>query len=827
MKKFVSLALSLAIVFTSLLSAVQISAETNFSVNQIGNEGKKVINIVYDDSGSMVNGSETDVSVASAYVATWAQAKYSLEMFTAMLNNDDVLNIFCMSDSGELTKSIKGAEKNKGVSDLHDNFKTGDYSVLTPIQTLNNAYKALSDKKYDGYEKWLVVLTDGAFTVSNKSGDLVKDSNVSSTLSSYGKSLNGNLIYIPIGGSAREYNADTYTQLKASSGEEILNQLKSATELIYYQRDKKEVSETSLNLGVSMKKIIVFAQGAGVEIQSVSKGKISNNISVMYTQADKAVNYSSSGKTFSGNESKIKTDTSLQGVVATIEPNGEYIEPGQLNIVFGDAKPKSFTIYYEPAVKTYFSLTKDGVEYLSSENETTGGSLNPGTYRLEAYIADAYLTDENGKPADVSLASEIQDIAFDVEFSGSGIENSSQKYTAEQLKNGVDIKLNRGEIDCKSAASILNGKYDIDTSSMVNAFSSVKVKDTYRLEIEYQKPNAQFLSYKFKKTNFNLHSLNKINDEKQMIKAVVTCYDENNKEVPITDELWSQVTIQTLQRYDDETKVIYDDGAYNFHTENGKGVFYLCPRYWEENDKPDKGKTTHTKYFSGDKLCTVRCEIYIDVSDSLAYSTLGTAKENKSTTYEISLCMWHTIIFLFVFFWIFFCIVKKRLPKNRKGTLANKEAYTEEMIRGKTDWVGADEYNYKRDSTVMMKRKFSTVVIPFIPQQGEIRLGAGVPSLKIKATEVFGKRTHVQLMNKPSDFAGINGNNSPGLDNRFLSLKGKSITEETLKSNKKKKFIFSVTQSSIVYCGCEGSVFRKYSLSFNKRKKNKKKGKKK
>lgn len=68
----------------------------------------------------------------------------------------------------------------------------------------------------------------------------------------------------------------------------------------------------------------------------------------------------------------------------------------------------------------------------------------------------------------------------------------------------------------------------------------------------------------------------------------------------------------------------------------------------------------------GKRLCNVRTELYIDVSDSLAYSTLGTPLAQKSAVYEISLCMWHTIIFLIVFFWIFFCIFKKGCQRLRQ-----------------------------------------------------------------------------------------------------------------------------------------------------------------
>ncbi len=828
MKKTVSILIAMIMFSVSVLTAFTSSAETIFSTNQIGNERKKVINVVYDDSGSMVNGDESDVSVESAYVPTWAQAKYSLEVFAAMLNTEDELNVFCMSDSGAISKTIVGSDKEAGVKDIHEHFKTGDYSVMTPFQTLENAYEYLSDEKYEDYEKWLIILTDGAFTVSDSSADKVSDSKVSAALSQYGSSLDGRMIYIPIGGSAVEYNANSFTQLKAASGAELLEQVKAASEIVYYQRDKRELTDSSVNLGVSMKKIIVFAQGAGVEIESISKGNITDSISVKYTEAQNGVNFdnSSGKKTFAGSESKIKTDTSLQGVVATIEPNGDCIEPGQLNITFGEAKPKSYTIYYEPAVKAYYSLEKDGIEYLSSEMETASGSLNPGTYKLTAYIADAFQKDETtGKPLDVSDAAEIQDIAFDVTLSGSGVDGLAQNFSTQQLRTGVDVQLNRGNIDCKTNATILFGKYRVDSSAMNNAFSGVRIKDTYRLQIEYQKPSAQFLSYRFTKTNFNLHSLNDITDKEDMIKAVVSCYDESGNKVDISDEIWSNVTAQTLKIYNDETRVIYDTSAFDFHTENGCGVFYLCPRYWQENDEPDKGKTTHTNYIHRNELCTVRSEIYIDVSDNLAYSTLGSSADQKSTTYEISLCMWHTIIFLFISFWILACIFKRRLPKSKKGYLVNTEVACQETNRfNRTGWVSQPEEMRDSNRVVYIKRNMLTVLIPIIPQRGTIKLRSGFPTLKIKAKEVTGPRSRVQLINPPSDFESVNGLDFADYDNKYVQIRGSSITKELLKSKKNKGFTFSLTQNTITFGGVTDNCFRRYELSF---KKNKKKGRKK
>lgn len=827
MKKFLSVSMAFLLLLLTMIPAFQyVYAESIITVDKLGEEPKKAINIVYDDSGSMVNGQEDNVTNESAYVATWAQAKYSLEVLIAMMNDDDILNIYCMSDAGGVSKTIKGKDKDGGVSDIHSNMKTGDYSQKTPIQTLKSAYDGLNDSSYDEYERWLVILTDGAFTVSNTDGAEVNKSEVEKLIYLYGSKLNNHLIYIPIGSSANDYSGDTYKTFKATSGEEILNKIEEAAEYIYGGRDKLPDSlinpNGSINLGVSMRKIIIFAQGQGVEIDSISRGKITDNISVKYTDPDDAVNYNGGKITFQGNEDKIKTDESLQGIVVTIEPNGDCIEPGQFNIGFGEIAPKEYAVYFEPAVKAYYSLEKDGVEYLLSESKTSEGSLNPGTYKLTAYIADAFQKDGD-IPRNVSDAIEIQDIAFNVILSGSGIEGGKQEFSSDELKNGAVVHLQRGDIQCDASASILSGKYNVDTDDLTNAFAGIKVKDTYRLEVDYEIPTASILSFKFKKTNFILHSMKKLKNEKDLIKAVVSCYDTDGNKVDISDEQWSKVNAQTLKLYFNDN-IIYDENSFNFHTENGCGIFYLKPQYYRENDKESKKKTTHSNHIHRKRMCNVRSEVYIDVSDSLAFSTLGSTPEQKSSSYEIALGMWHTIIPLFIFFWILFCIVKKRLPKVKSGQLLNNECYTYEMNRrGKWEWVKAEDYLYNQPSTVYIEKKMNTVLFPFIPQKGEIKLGSGFPKLKIEATEVFGKRSKVKLLNNPSSFEAINGKTTLAEDSQHIAIKGVNITKEFLESKKKKKFEFSTSQSLITFGGNDGGVFRRYSLIFKRKKKGNKK----
>ena len=131
----------------------------------------RTIHVVYDDSGSMVDSN-----------ASWSQAKYALEVFAAMMNENDRLVIYPMTaysikdnksqHSGNwhktitLTGSMALNERIEAVR--HMNGDNGTY-LNTPIQTVQGAGDELRTAEAD--EKWLLVLTDGAFDNGIDNGD--------------------------------------------------------------------------------------------------------------------------------------------------------------------------------------------------------------------------------------------------------------------------------------------------------------------------------------------------------------------------------------------------------------------------------------------------------------------------------------------------------------------------------------------------------------------------------------------------------------------------------------------------------------------------------
>ena len=135
-------------IFTFLLTIVILPIKA-YAVE----EPTKIINVVYDDSGSMI----FDFDDTQQKVDTWCQAKYSMEVFAAMLGKKDIMNVYVMSDyynktastprltlygtdgsSANVEKVHKEINQEKG---LQSNFKWKEASLIfkfqNPLQFLN------------------------------------------------------------------------------------------------------------------------------------------------------------------------------------------------------------------------------------------------------------------------------------------------------------------------------------------------------------------------------------------------------------------------------------------------------------------------------------------------------------------------------------------------------------------------------------------------------------------------------------------------------------------------------------------------------------------
>mgnify|MGYP002737332940 CR=1 FL=1 len=121
-------------------------------------EPERQINLVLDESGSMF------VDSQGAPSTLWSIAKYSLEVFAALISPNDTLNVFPMSEytpnaPPEPTLRLPGTTPpGERVQEVHDLVLNGR---STPWRSVTAAVENIL--RSPAPNKWLVVLTDGQF----------------------------------------------------------------------------------------------------------------------------------------------------------------------------------------------------------------------------------------------------------------------------------------------------------------------------------------------------------------------------------------------------------------------------------------------------------------------------------------------------------------------------------------------------------------------------------------------------------------------------------------------------------------------------------------
>ena len=249
MKKFFYMLLSVFLMFC-LVMPVQVLADTS-------EEPTRVIHLVYDDSGSMISTDFTKVD-------TWCQAKYAVEVFAAMLGEKDSMDVYYMSKyNGDPVLSLKGNDGAAvNVAKVHDNVI--DYGKNTPFSTVERAYEDLTKVTAD--EKWLVVLTDGEF-----------DGFVRADVEAYfDKKVDDiKVMYLSMGRKGQDISENVAKDIyfsKAKENSEILNKITDiCTRIFNSNRLEVDISAKKISFDIPMNELIVFAQGAEVEINGIQK----------------------------------------------------------------------------------------------------------------------------------------------------------------------------------------------------------------------------------------------------------------------------------------------------------------------------------------------------------------------------------------------------------------------------------------------------------------------------------------------------------------------------------------------------------------------------
>lgn len=323
------------------------------------------IAVVFDNSGSMYQNQG------------WCRAKYAMEIFASMLNYDkDKLHIFPMwevttdgsqPDSGGSYAAIE--VKSKKDIDKISNLYTVHPSN-TPFAPITEAYNYLKTSNSD--EKWLIILTDGEFNQEDRGKGSAIDlqKRVSSLASKEIK-----VQYLGFGGATalKANEADNFFA-KKSSDTSLKDDLIGICNLIFQRSvlPSNRLNGEKLNLDLSMKNVIVFAQGANAKIISLkdSSGK------------EVAVSLDSGQRKYSDIKAKgyadAPIDTSLAGQVVTFAacPKGEY------TLSYSGAE--KIQIFYEPDVDIDISFTNSDGQKIEKPEDFVAGE-----YTVNSRIVDA------------------------------------------------------------------------------------------------------------------------------------------------------------------------------------------------------------------------------------------------------------------------------------------------------------------------------------------------------------------------------------------------------------------------------------------------------
>ena len=442
MKKVLTIVLYfciLTVLFTTVSFAATVENE----------QPSRTINLVYDDSGSMIEENHKNVD-------TWCQAKYAMEVFAAMLGEKDTMNVYVMSDYDGTTASspkltLKGGQDRtkENVGKVHKMLTESKGTPFKAVEIAKSDLKATSSE-----EKWLVILTDGAFKDENNKTLSVDE------VENYLKEDSGDMktMFFGIGKDAQEIKDDEASGLyytKAKSNDEILEKLTDIGTVVFNKASLKKVKKDSFKINIPMNELMIFAQGEGVSIEGIKNKDEDDAVS-----ADDPVKVQYS--TTASKNRKGEPDKSLNGCIVSFSD----LKEGKYDIEIKNAKRKP-EIYYVPnvAIKAYI---KKGKEIIKDSE------LEAGTYKIDFAMLNGE-TKKKIKKKDLQFLGEIK---YEAKVENNG-KAHDKTYTA-----GSKIKLEEGPLKIDAKGKYLD-YYSVSSKIDLTVYKNKKVSFSKEQDSEY------------------------------------------------------------------------------------------------------------------------------------------------------------------------------------------------------------------------------------------------------------------------------------------------------------------------------------------------------
>lgn len=333
---------------------------------------KKIISVVYDDSGSMAG-------------ERWTYANYSLQTLTSLLNTQDELYVTYMSDPSDAKKiSLTDIQDSVDkIRDKEDSHNTPEESIDTAIGKLDSVKGTDATTQY-----WLIIMTDGAINgMSNeelqKKIDSVKNK----------KMDNGSSMYIDYLGMGDAWNikADEANGLYSfkATDDKILDVMKALANQI---SGRIEVDSADITQ-VDKKTVKIHSE---LPLYSLSVLSQESDAKVLSAKAENELDVE---RNISLNATDLKNGIKKEkmfGNAAVISNGSKAIYQGDYTINFSKkVDVKNLTFLYEPAIEFIVNITKQGIKVDDPKTLKVGDKIDieivpvvPGT---DTQISDSVL----------------------------------------------------------------------------------------------------------------------------------------------------------------------------------------------------------------------------------------------------------------------------------------------------------------------------------------------------------------------------------------------------------------------------------------------------
>ena len=307
---------------------------------------KKIISVVYDDSGSMQGDNE-------------AYANYSMQTFAAMVNSEDDLYITYMSDYMN-SRKIDTTDLLKTVNEIRNhesNSSTPYAAVETAIDRLKQSKDPNPNTQY-----WLVVFTDGGF---NETGT----ADVEKALDKFSRTKMENgtephIIYMTIGDGFGSFtphpsNPDIKV-IAANNGRDVADSLFDIASSVTgrFRVDPSAITVADdrtiiLSSNIPLINISILVQNVDADIVSIFDPdmmpvSIKHEIPVTIPPHVKTIN---------------PDITNMHGVITLAGEEGKNIPAGRIMVTLSKAiRPDDIVVMIEPAIELKIKFYSNGQE---------------------------------------------------------------------------------------------------------------------------------------------------------------------------------------------------------------------------------------------------------------------------------------------------------------------------------------------------------------------------------------------------------------------------------------------------------------------------------